>query len=209
MKPFRLYLALVISSVLVFSFSCGTKVNPKVAYKNSYSSYSRVVKQWTRTKKQYDKILDTVMVISATYESKAFRKVYLAEKIRAEAIPGEMADRLIRKSEKELEDKAVFFVTLYTPEHKWNRLESHDASFKLWLIDEKGNKVAPLKVDRIRKISRATTRYYPHWDRFSYCYRVVFPRKTDQGQPLELEKGRVTFLAAGVFGKAELVWDIP
>lgn len=208
MRRFRYFVSIAFALVLLFGFSCGNKVNPKVTYKESYRSYTKVLKQWTREKKSYDKILDTIMLITATYESRAFRKAYLAEKIRAEAIPEKEANRLIHQSNEELEEKAVFFVTFYTPELKWNRLDSGDPAWRLWLIDANGLKVAPFKVERIRKISLATTRYYPYWDRFSYCYKVTFPRKTESGEPLELEKGEVTFMLAGVYGKSELTWNI-
>ena len=199
----------ILTFAVLLSFSCSTKVNPKVIYKGTYGSYVNVLDQWTRSKKVYEPSFDTVMVVTATYESKKYREVFLAEKIRAEAIPPQEAARLREQSDEELSRNAVFFVSFYTPKYKWNRLNVDDPSWRLWLIDGQGKKVAPLNVRKVSKIQYADTQYYPYYDLWSYFYRVTFPRKTDDGQELDLDKGMVTFQVAGVKGNASLVWDIP
>jgi hypothetical protein len=186
---------------------CTTVRNVK--YKNTYHSYVKVLDQWTRTSRDYDNMLDTVMLVTATYESKAFRKVFLAEKIRAEAIPEKEAERLIRENEDRMETQAVFFVSFFTEKYRWNKLEEQDPTWRLWLIDANGKQVAPLTIERHRKVNMATTKYFPYYDQWSYYYRVTFPRTTAGNEPLVLDKGNVTLLIAGIFGQKKLEWKIP
>ena len=201
------FLALAIVLVLM-GLSCSAKVDPTVVYKGTYGSYVKVLKQWTRSKKVYEPSFSTIMVVTATYESEAFRAAYLAEKTRAEALPVDQTALLGQSSREELSSQAVFFVSLYTPKYKWNNLHKPNSSWRLWLVDSKERQVAPLKIEKMSKLQLADTKYYPYTDEWSSYYRVRFPRKTDKGETLKLDEGKVMLLIAGITGRAELVWDV-
>lgn len=194
--------------LLFFLTSCSAKVDPTVKYKENYASYKKVLRQWTRSKKVYEISFDTILLVTATYRSNAFMETYLAEKIRAEALPAKDAERLLENNEQKQKTTTSFFMCFYTPKRKWNRLHKSDPSWRLWLIDSKGKRVAPLKIEKVSKVQAALTRYYPYYDEWSSYYRVTFPMRTDQGDVLDLEQGTIGFLVAGVWGRAALEWDL-
>ena len=200
--------SILLLGFLTATLSCSTKVDPKVVYKGNYRSYVKVLKEWTRTKKVYEASFDTILIVTATFESRAFRQAFLSEKIRAEALSAQEGARLLQETDEELSRKASFFLSLYTPKYKWNRLDISDPSWRLWLIDSKGKRVAPLKIEKVSKVQAALTRYYPYYDEWSSYYRVTFPMRTDQGDVLDLEQGTIGFLVAGVWGRAALEWDL-
>lgn len=195
--------------LLFFLTSCSAKVDPTVKYKENYASYKKVLRQWTRSKKVYEISFDTILLVTATYRSNAFMETYLAEKIRAEALPAKDAERLLENNEQKQKTTTSFFMCFYTPKRKWNRLHKSDPSWRLWLIDANGNKVAPMQIKKLPRVSVATTKWYPYLDKWSRYYEVIFPREDDEGKRLELEKGKITFMIAGVYGSTEMVWDIP
>jgi hypothetical protein len=205
----RLRHVLFFLSCTLILVSCSQKVDPTVAYEGSYRSYVKVLKEWTRTENVYQPSFDTIMTVTATWNSEVFQDAFVKEKSRAEKLLPDDIDNLERKIKEERERVVSFVLAFYTPKFKWNKLDESYSSWKLWLVDVNGTQVAPLAIERFEKIQIMHTKYYPYYDQWSYMYEVRFPREDAKGKPLKLKGGTVKFLVSGVFGSSELVWEVP
>ena len=201
--------AVILLLLALLSISCGNRVDPDVVYSGTYGSYVKVLREWTRSDKVYVTGFDTVMTVTATYESKRFRDAMIAERARAQMLKPTQIERLKQENEEELGRFAVFFVKLYMPDYKYNRLDKDDSGFSVWLIDKIGRKVSPVKIKEVRIKTVDKTKFYPFTDEWSDYYEVRFPRETSAGEKLELESGELKLSIASVVGKAELAWVMP
>ncbi|MBZ0271799.1 hypothetical protein K8I61_07160 [bacterium] len=200
----------VACALALFAAACaGKDVRPEIDYEGSYKSYLDVLENWTRMDTIY-RNFETELIVHATYYSAEFREALRLERARAEKIiPDELA-RLAGSDREELERSARFLVSTYTPVAKWNNLDKANPSFRLWLVDVNGRKIAPTSI-RERKIRlRAELMQYPYVSTWSKAYEVVFPREDAiSGETLDLKGGTFTLFAAGMQGEAKMEWAVP
>ncbi|MCB9479433.1 MAG: hypothetical protein H6683_07095 [Deltaproteobacteria bacterium] len=203
----------LVLGLVVFASGCSgygrsAPVDPDLSYAGTYRSYRAVNDEWTRRGKVYTNF-ETELVIDATFYAKPYRDALRAEKARAELLPPSEIAELQKKDELELEQMVFFFVSAYTPNRTWNNLNKDEPSFRLWLIDVDGRQVAPTRIQRVSLQRKADLLYHPPMHNWAKTYEVSFPRHDEEGNRLRLSGGDVKFVAAGVQGNAELVWQIP
>ncbi len=186
----------------------GRTVDPDVVYKDGYSSYVDVLREWTRNDKIYENF-ETELIIDATWYSKVYRDALRKEKARAEKLPEEEVAVLERKDAEELKTMVRFLVTAYAPRGYRMNLADPQPSFRLWLMDVKGNKAAPVTIKVVKMKRKADLKYYPHISKWAATYQVVFPRYSDEGGELILSGGKIILQAAGIQGEARLEWIVP
>lgn len=205
MKSRALLWLLVLS--LAIAACAGTAVRPDVAYEGTYESYRAVVDNWTRTGKVY-KNFATQMAVSATYFSKPMRRAFVAEWARAFDLPDAERELLLQEHLEQAERSVEFVLSFYTPRYTYNDLSHPESSWRLWFIDAQGRKAGPAKIEVMRVKHRKEFYFFPSYTEWSRLYRAVFPALSEDGQPLELEKGVFTLRVTGVQGTVDLVWDI-
>ncbi|MCF8032050.1 MAG: hypothetical protein K9K66_02270 [Desulfarculaceae bacterium] len=71
----------------------------------------------------------------------------------------------------------------YTPDTKWNNLESNQANWRVYLVNKKGQRLQPVDVRRIKRRTAINEAIYPFWGKWSRLYLVKFPVKDKKGQP--------------------------
>jgi len=185
-----------------------TAVKSDLTYQGTYSSYERIIDNWTRSERLY-KNFATEAVVSATYFSLPMRRVFVAEWARAFDLPAEERTALLAEQIDGAERSVEFVISFYTPKHRYNDLHKNDSSWRLWFIDANGRKVGSSKIERMRVRHRKEYYFFPYYTEWSRLYRVVFPAVGDDGQPLVREQGAVTLRITGVQGTMDLVWEIP
>ncbi|MCZ7583267.1 MAG: hypothetical protein M5R36_07995 [Deltaproteobacteria bacterium] len=116
---------------------------------------------------------------------------------------------MTRRDEAELGRIARFTISAYMPVRQWNNLDDEEPSYRLWLVDADGRKVAPDRITVVKLETRAERLYFPIVHEWAKNYSVEFPLRDDDGELLRLSGGRVTLLAAGIQGTARLEWDVP
>ena len=207
MKAFRTTLTL---AFLVFGFTGCAKqaVDPDVVYRNNYSSYVKVLDEWTRNDKIYHNF-ETELILDATWYSKVFRDALRKEKARVEKLPEDQIAILERKDSEELKTLARFILSAYAPRGYRMNLADPEPSFRLWLTDVKGNRAAPVTIKTVKLKRKADMKYFPYISKWASTYEVIFPRYSDEGRELILSGGKVTLSAAGIQGEARLEWEVP
>jgi len=205
----RLPIYLLVPALVCALAACsGTSVKPDMTYRSSYESYEKIADNWTRTGKVY-RNFGTHGLVSATYMSLPMRRVFAAEWSRAFDLPPEERQRILAEQISFAENRVEFVLSFYTPKVQHNDLSKSGSSWRLWLIDAKGAKVDAARIQRLRVRHKKEYFFFPHYDRWSRLYRVIFPRKGPDGQPLVTESGTVTLRVTGIEGQVDLVWDIP
>jgi hypothetical protein len=208
MKTNALRIVFLAALVLFIGACADTAVDAGKVYKGDYSSYLAVLNEWTRSGKIYHNF-ETELIVNASYYSKTYRDALRRETARAEKLlPDEIARRE-RQDDHELKTQARFLVCAYTTMTGSNNLADPSPSFRLWLKDVKGRQVAPIKIKEVKFKREADALIRPYINEWSKNYEVTFPIADDSGAPLQLAGGRITLVAAGMQGTAELAWDIP
>jgi hypothetical protein len=203
-------LIIIVPTIIVIGLAGCAKhvVDPDVVYQQNYSSYLKVLGEWTRNNKVYHNF-DTELIVDATWYSKVFRDALRKEKARVEKLPEEEIAILERKDSEELKTMVRFLVSAYAPRGYRMNLADPEPSFRLWLSDVKGRRTAPVIVKSIKLKRKADRMYFPYVSEWASVYEVVFPRYSDEGQELVLSGAIVTLSAAGIQGEARLEWDVP
>lgn len=207
MKTTGIFLA-ALAALIMAGVGCAKPLTEADAvYRGDYGSYRKVVRQWTRRGNIYHNF-ETELIIDATYFSPVFRTALRKEKARAEALGEKEIARMERRDRDEATGWARFLVSAYTPRSLWNDLDARDPSFRLWLADESGRRVAPSRIKEIKFKRSADYKYYPHVNAWAKTYQVLFPLHDDDEAPA-LTGGKITLIVTGIQGRTRLVWDIP
>lgn len=182
--------------------------------------YGDVRDDWTRTAVDYHNIIEGRLSVGATYHSPAFRTAWLA---RAEQVFGwDGAARARAEKEQETDSRAwyTFFVAVATHDWRWNRLDSPESIWHVWLEDDAGRKVEAVQIERLRDKRGELEAFYPFLDPFHEAYLVRFPRpggpaaeeaEKAVGGPLpRIEPGTrgFTLLVTGAPAGIELSWEL-
>jgi hypothetical protein len=183
-------------------------VRPDVVYEGNHRSYLCVLDNWTRSGKLYYHF-ETDAMVAATYLTAPMRRAFVAEWKRAFDLPQADSDAMLADQLEQAKRRVEFIVSFYTPAMRQNDLPSPDSSWRLWFIDAKGRKVAPVKIQPLKVQHEQEYDFYPTYTDFGKLYRVIFPIIGADGQPLQRDAGTVTLRVTGVRGVTDLVWQIP
>lgn len=173
-------------------------------------AYEQVLTNWTRKAKiiQLDR-LDTTLRVHATCLAPDFIAGYVARYEHLFKLPGRERRRMSEQMNAEWSKSYGFVVGAATTDAKWNDFDKPNSIWRLALINDLQQQVAPLEV-KAEKVITATIRgMYPYVGDFFRVYTVRFPRKLSDGTDLIRPKTRHMALRfAGPLGKTELVWRL-
>jgi hypothetical protein len=195
--------------VTALAVCAGARVRTDLTYENTYRSYEQIFDNWTRNGRIYHALFSTRALFSATYFSLPMRRAFAAEWARSYDLPPADRDQTLADQLDQAAKRIEFVVCFYTPGPSFNDLEKADSSWRLWFIDARGVKVEAAKIEPLRVKHKKDYYFYPSYNDWSRLYRVSFPARGPDGQPLTAETGTVTLRVTGVEGMADLVWDIP
>ena len=166
--------------------------------------------QWTRSGEVYEQFESRVFA-SATFRSWTFRQAQIAHRIATERITNDDAATLRASERKESDEANDFFLAVHTNEWSWNHLEdtSDGALWRLRLVTDEGDAVAPTSVTRVGTNDGRFTALYPYYQGFYVGYLVRFPRKTASGADvLRPGIGAFTLRMAGPQAAIDLTWEV-
>ena len=203
----RLLIILLVLAALLAACSSAA-VRNDLTYQGTYDSYKAFLENWTRSDRLYHNF-STELIISATYFSLPMRRAFVAEWVRSYDLPPSEQDKLLQEQMADAGRSVEFIVAFYTAKFSFNDLDEPDSTWRLWLIDAQGNKVAPSKIERMKIKHEKEIYFFPTYTEWNRLYRAVFPALGDDGKPLVLNSGTITLRATSVEGKVDLVWEIP
>ena len=172
------------------------------------SDYNQALKAWTRSGSIYRKF-GTELLVTATYQSLPFREAYVSAYARAEQLSQEQKEALWQTQLAEARESHEFLVAAFVPESEATDLANPASGWRLYLETDRGDRVAPQDLRRIRKITPSITGFYPYVTPWAKVFKVRFPtRNPDSGQPFPAPGDQTLFLVmTSPFGMARLTWQ--
>lgn len=197
------YFWLVLLILSVFCFGCTHLEGYLEIVKDERISkdYLNALNKWTRDKTVYSQF-ETKARIVATYKSREFNSAYLSEYSRIYSL----TESEKKSKEAVLTDAASdfteFFFYAYTPDKDSNDFDRQDSIWTIFLLDEKGNKIYPAEVRKIKKITPVIEEFYPYVKRYyGMFYSLKFSPPSGDPKYLKL-------VFTSVLGKVEFEWGM-
>lgn len=203
-------LLLVVSALI-----CGACTPPPVKLEHperqfNAKEYDDQLRTWTRRGERYSGFLSRIFAYS-TYKSWTFRQAQVVYRQQTERLPQPDVAALIERERREATETHQFFVAAHTHEWRWNYLErtGDDALWRLRLLNDQGDSVAPLKIERLGTGNPHYTALYPYYEDFYVGYLVSFPRKSASGRDI-LRPGIKHFILriSGTQAVVDLNWEV-
>lgn len=161
--------------------------------------YIRNLVAWTRANTVYSEFETNVKVV-CTYKSRQFKDAYAREYSRLYLLSREAEEQKAQFLKEMAAEETEFSFYAYTSDFEANDFEKADSSWKIYLVDEKGNRSPPLEIRRINKITPLVEGFYPYINQYhGKFYTVRFPH-----QPDDIKK-KLVF--TGVLGTITLEWS--
>ena len=172
------------------------------------NDYEEQLQRWTRNEKIINLTrLDTPLRVHATFFSPEFVDAYVARHEELFKIPGRERDAMLRGYAQAFKEHFTFVVFAATTDRKWNDLHKKDSIWRVALVNDMRQQVAPTDVKRQLTITETTRVLFPQVEPFYLMYTLRFPRLQEDGSPLVGATTRsLTLRFAGPLGKTELVW---
>jgi hypothetical protein len=173
-------------------------------------NYYRALERWTRDKAiTVIAELNTTLRVSATLFSPEFNTAYAAKRARMFKLPRREQQQLEQRLARLWQQSYPFVMITATHDARWNDFERRNSQWRLWLTNDRGERVAPLAIERTRKLSQTEVALFPHLQMFYQFYKVRFPKKLPSGRPLVRgNTRRLKLIVTGSLGTASLVWRL-
>ena len=127
------------------------------------SDYAQVLGRWTRSKSLTSlSELDTLLTVTATFESWDFRWAYVVRYANDYRLTVEQRRTLLDRTLSETTDGHRFYVALYGTNARWTDLTRPNSAWIVRLIDDEGNETAPLSIELIARPGALEKRYFPY-----------------------------------------------
>lgn len=141
--------------------------------------YLKSLAAWTRTSVEYSEF-ETRGKIICTYKSPEFKDAYVKEYSRLYLLPKGDEEKKRQLTKEMSADETEFAFYAYTPDMEANDFAKADSTWKIFLVDEKGNQVYPNEIRRIRKITPVLEQFFPYINQYhGRYYTLSFPRQPE------------------------------
>lgn len=207
--------AFVAVGTLTFAASVAACADPKVSLQDgpreyTDSDYPQVLERWTRSQSLFHlSELDTLLTVTATFESWDFRWAYVVRYASDYRLTVEQRRALLDKTLGETRDSHRFYVALYGTKVRWTDLTRANSAWIVRLIDDDGDETAPLSIELIERPGPLERRYFPYTSVFRNVFRIKFPTTAPDGRPTIGAHAKWFGLRfAGAEGNEELRWDV-
>jgi hypothetical protein len=164
--------------------------------------YIEDLNTWTRKDAVYSQF-ETNVMISTTYKSNAFNRAYLNEYARIY----NLTDVEMKRREEMLfgfpstSTEFLFYASMVNKDA--NDFDKANSIWKIFLIDEKGNKVEPLEIRKIEKISAIMEGFFPYINKYyGTSYNLKFPPIVSEAEAMP----RMRLVFTSVMGRVEQTW---
>ncbi len=212
-----LYLFLLLTvycSLLTVFIGCAGKHVPESSNQGKETvkpqpakGYFDILSRWTKNKKVYEE-LETKLYIYATYKSWQWREAYIDEYAKRYMLDSSQRENILAR-EKEINERFnEFFLSIYTPELKWNDFDKKGSIWSIYLEDDKGERISPLEIIRVDEDNPLVREFFPYMDLWSFGYIVKFPKYLPTGKepfPSPASKA-MKLIITGAVGRSQLEW---
>lgn len=175
----------------------------------SGSNYPEVLNRWTRGAKVLVG-LELRLNFNATYKDIAFRTSYIDRYASSYQLDDAYKKILMEKETDQAEQYNEFFFTAFTPEDAWNDFDSRTSVWRLYLLDNLGNRLTPISIKKADKSDPLIRELFPYFDPWSQGYIVKFPKYSEAGkEPIPGKDTKSLKLeVTGILGRGEVEWRL-
>jgi hypothetical protein len=171
------------------------------------SDYAAVLETWTRDARLYQGF-DDKLFVKATYHAPELRRAFAIAFPDIYGHGGEVTRRELVDLSGDVEQSHTFFLSVYTPNRKWNDLNKADSIWRIELRGEGDVAVSPRETIQV-KVDANIKAVYPHIDRFEKAYLVRFPQSDiTQAVVVGPDTLQFTLRLASALGVAEMSWQL-
>lgn len=176
---------------------------PVVKDAEAEKAYQGVVQHFSNHAEVYD-VFDTHLFSATTFQSLAFREARVRRKGMFQATPEATLEGDLLKERQEFGESVEFLFGASVNGPQYDDFDTRTTHWRMSLHTDAGE-VTPTSIERIGRADLNLRAYYPYLGDYWVAYRVKFPAKLANGQPvLSGEEQMLTVVVASTFGKAEL-----
>jgi len=170
--------------------------------------YPQQVLKWTRHGHvRFD--FDEALSVDATLHAPEFRAAYAEKWVAQFSLVGAEAEKVRSDFFADVADVWEVHLESASHTHDEDNFKPERHLWHLALVTDQGREVSASEIKIDKEKRDVATALYPHATVFSRGWRVRFPRKLADGQPL-IEAGtrRLTLRIAGPHGSTDIVWQL-
>jgi hypothetical protein len=168
--------------------------------KGMSEAYLQALQQWTRSQIVYSQF-ETKAHISVTLRSPEFNRAYLQEYARIYQLSADERKKMEEMQAAAASEFTEFIFYAYIPNRAENDFDRRGSIWSIFLINGKGEKIAPAEVRRIDPVTPVVTEFFPYGNPYYgifYWLRFSQQEKTGRGD------GPLNLVFTSVIGKVEL-----
>jgi hypothetical protein len=171
--------------------------------KGMSKTYLQVLQQWTRSQILYSQF-ETKAHISVTLRSPEFNRAYLQEYTRIYQLSADERKKREVMQAAALSEFTEFIFYAYIPNRVENDFDRRESIWSIFLINDKGEKLAPAEVRRIEPVTPVVTEFFPYINPY---YGIAYWLRFSQPMKNGLGDGPLKLVFASVIGKIELEFE--
>lgn len=204
-------LAALAALAALLTSGCATVTISQAAGPRTFTAndYEQVYQAWTRTHQDYSWTnLQTVLNVSATFESHEFRWAYVVRYAHDHSLQTGEREAMLRATLADAQEQHRFFVTLVGDDYRQSNLTGRESAWRALLVDERGEQTRAVEIQRIRRPGALEETYFPSVSVHRHTFRITFPARRDDGSPtIPPDATHVILRFAGPLGMVDLRWD--
>jgi len=198
----RLWGRLVIGALLLIGIAACSHVRGYLDIareKGMSEAYLQALQHWTRSQIVYSQF-ETKARIEATLRSPEFNRSYHREYSRIYQLSADEREKGEEMRAATASDFTEFIFYAYIPNRVENDFDRRGSIWSIFLINGKGEKIAPAEVRRIDPVTPLVTGFFPYGNpHYGIFYRLRFSQQqTGRGD------GPLKLVFTSVIGKVEL-----
>ena len=205
----RLKIFVFCTAVLLFLGNC-TRVTRFVETAGPYhtESYKRVCDQWSQESRIHHGF-EVRLIVSATFKSADFRRAYADEYAAAYQLTAEEKGRFVEDQMKASHLGHEFLLATFVPEKRWDDFDKADSMWKLFLVNDEGQRVVPVEVRDVKGQKAVMSHFFPYITPWKSVYRVRFPSNiSGSNNPIIGDNTKkMRLIVTSVLGTAEMHWN--
>lgn len=206
----RLRMFVFCAALLLFSGNC-TKVSQFVESADPYHThtYKKVCDQWSREARLH-RGFEVPLIVSATLKSADFRRAYADEYAEAYQLTPEAKKRFIEDQTKAGRLGHEFVMAAFLPETKWDDFHKANSMWKLLLLNDDDERVAPVEVRKVKGQDAVMSHFFSYITPWKSVYVVRFPcNLPETNRPIIGDNTKeIRLIITSVLGTAEMLWNL-
>ncbi len=206
----RLKMFIFCTAVLLFLGNC-TRVTRFVESADPYhtESYKRVWDQWSQEARIH-RGFEVELIVSATFKSAVFRQAYADEYAAAYQLTAEEKTRFVEDQMKASHLGHEFLLATFVPEKRWDDFDKADSMWKLFLVNDEGQRVVPVEVRDVKGQKAVMSHFFPYITPWKSVYMVRFPCIiSGSNNPIIGDNTKkMRLIITSVLGTAEMHWNL-